>query len=76
MMSNFSVHCKGLAGYSSVSNKSPPPPLPRLLIFEFFSNRPPMFIWIPRSFIIQHIFLLTCAEIDDLNTNIPIPNFQ
>ena len=49
--------------------------IPHLLIFDFFSNLP-MVTWIPRLFFIPNIFLLTCTEIDDLNTNIPISKSQ
>ena len=45
--------------YSWVPNKRP---LPRLLIFEFFSNLSPVLIWTPRLFIISNIFLITCTK--------------
>ena len=56
--------------YSLVQNKRPP----RLLIFEFFSNLN-AYLEVP-LFIIPNIFLVTCTEIDDLDTYIPISKFQ
>ena len=44
--------------------------------FWFFSNTR-ILIWTPsRLFIISNFFLLTCTEIEDLNTNILISKFQ
>ena len=52
---------------SWVPNKSPP----TLLVFEYFFQK----CLIGPVYLSFQMFLLTCIEIEDLNTNIPISNF-
>ena len=70
LISNYNKTNPGI--YSWVPNKRPH----SFVNFYFFSNSTNAYLQPSRLFIIQNIFLLTCTEIDDLNTNIPISKFQ
>ena len=60
--------------YYCVPNKPPPPLL--LVNFWIFSQPPNAYLDLSPFIYYSKCLLLTCTEIDDLNTIIPISNFQ